>query len=179
MTMRRLATWTSALLLAACASANGPTVKVAFDPATDFSHVHTYSWIGKPEAGTPLMQQRITDGIDTRLQARGWKLAARGDVHVDAHVSSADKENLNARANQVGYDGWGGFGPPAPNSAPSRDTIEVGTLVVDMYNGSTRAEMWRGTASGTVQDDPARMNTLLQAALDKMFAGFPPGVTTK
>jgi hypothetical protein len=26
-----------------------------------------------------------------------------------------------------------------------------------------------------VQDDPARMTALLQTALDKMFAGFPPG----
>jgi hypothetical protein len=179
MTMRRFAMWTSALLLAACASVNGPTVKVAFDPATDFSHVRSYSWVGKPDGGTPLMQQRISDGIDARLQARGWKLASNGDVRVDAHVSSADKENLNARAAQVGYIGWGGFGPPAPNSAPVQDTIEVGTLVVDMYDSTTRREMWRGSASGTLHDDPARMDALLQAALDKMFAGFPPGVMKK
>jgi hypothetical protein len=187
--MRRTAAMALALLLTACGTAgNGPTgpnslnapaVKIAVDPGADFSHIRTYSWIGKPDAA-PLMQQRIVEGVDSRLQARGWKLVASGNVHVDAHVSTAEKEALGSRSSQVGYLGWGGFGPPAPNtSQQARDTVEVGTLVVDMYDGGSRRELWRGSASGTVHDDPARMNALLQAALDKMFAGFPPGVAAK
>jgi len=69
--------------------------------------------------------------------------------------------------------GWGGFGPPTTGARV--DTYEVGTLVVDMYDGSRKQAIWRGSASGTLDSDPARMTTLLQAAIDKMFAGFPPG----
>lgn len=167
------------LLLSACASVNGPTVKIDVDPAADFSRVRSYSWVARPDGGTPLMQQRIVDGIDSRLQAKGWKLAANGDIHVSAHVSASEKENLNSYYTRVGYLGWGGFGPPAPNSPAPADTFEVGTLVVDMVNAQSKRSAWRGTASGTVQEDPAKMNALLQAALDKMFAGFPPGRPSK
>ncbi len=170
--LRRTAALGFALLLSACA--NTPTVSTAFDPATDFSRVRSYSWIGKPEAATPLMQQRIVDGVDARLQAGGWKLASNGDVHVAAYVSSKEKLDPNSYYAQVGYTGWGGFGPPPPNTPAATDTIEVGTLVVDVFDGKTKRSMWRGTASGTLQSDPARMNAMLQAALDKMFATFPP-----
>lgn len=163
------------LLLAACATVSGPTVKIDVDPAADFSRVRTYSWVARPDGGTPLMQQRIVDGIDSRLQAKGWRLAPNGDIHVSAHVSASEKESINSYYTRVGYLGWGGFGPPAPNSAPPADTFEVGTLVIDMVNAQTKRSAWRGTASGTVQEDPAKMNALLQAALDKLFAAFPPG----
>jgi Domain of unknown function (DUF4136) len=174
--IRRIAVLAITLMLAACAGVSpGPSVKFAFDPGTDFSRVRTYSWIGKPEGGNPLMQQRIVEGIDSRLQAKGWRMvAANGNVHVDAHVSTRDKEDPNSRSATVGYTGWAGFGPPPPNAPAARDPLEVGTLVVDMYDGATRRPMWRGTATGTVNDDPAKMSALLQAALDKLFANFPP-----
>lgn len=175
---RRIAALGLALLLAACASPNAPRVRSAADPGADFSQVHSYSWLGKPDGASPEMQQAIVQGIDTRLQARGWRLvAANGDVHVDAHVSTTERERFNnGRTSRPGYLGWGGFGPPPPNSPPPPDeTVDVGTLVVDMFNGTTRREMWRGTASSVVNPDPARMNATLQAALDRMFSGFPPG----
>lgn len=167
-------------LLSACASVGGgPTVKTDVDPGADFSRVRSYSWVTRPDGGTPLMQQRIVDGIDARLQAKGWKLAPNGDIRVSAHVSASEKESLDNYYTRVGYMGWGGFGPPAPNSPMPVETFEVGTLVIDMINAQTKRSAWRGTASGTVQDDPAKMKALLQTALDKMFAGFPPGHAPK
>ncbi|MDM0074700.1 DUF4136 domain-containing protein [Variovorax sp. J2P1-59] len=175
--MGRFAALGFAVLLSACAST--PTVNIDFDPAANFSRFRTYSWMARPDgAGSPLMQQRIVDGIDSRLQAKGWKLVPNGDVHVAAHVSTSERQSFNTTYTSVGYLGWGGFGPPAPNSSRTTvDTFEVGTLVVDMFDGSRKQAIWRGTASGTLDSDPARMTALLQAALDKMFAGFPPGST--
>ena len=163
-----------AALLTACAST--PTVKIDFDPGVSFARYRTYSWIDRPDGGSPLMQQRIVDGIEARLQAAGWKPAPSGDVHIAAHVTSREQQTFNTTYNNIGYFGWGGFGPPAPNSSTTTvSTFEIGTLVVDMFDGKSRQPLWRGTASGTLQDDPAKMTALLQSALDKMFAGFPPG----
>lgn len=169
--MGRVVALVFAVLLSACAAT--PTVKTDFDPGVNFSRFRTYSWVTKPDGGSPLMQQRIVDGIDSRLQARGWKLVPNGEVHVAAHVTSQERQVFNTTS--VGYLGWGGFGPAAPNSMTTVDTFEVGTLVVDLFDGATKRGLWRGTASGTLQDDPARMNAMLQTALDKMFTGFPPG----
>ena len=160
-----------AVFLSACAST--PTnVKTDFDPGTDFARFRTYSWIARPEGVTsPLVQQRIVEGVDSRLQGNGWKLVPNGDVHVAARVMTSERQTANTSS--VGYIGWGGFGPPTTGARV--DTYEVGTLVVDMYDGSRKQAIWRGSASGTLDSDPARMTTLLQAAIDKMFAGFPPG----
>lgn len=161
-----------ALLLSACAAA--PSVHIDTDPGTDFSRFRTYSWIGKPDGvSSPLVQQRIVDGVDSRLQARGWKLAPHGEVHVAARVTTSERQSANSSS--VGYVGWGGFGPPVTGQRV--DTYEVGTLVVDMYDGARKQAIWRGAASGTLDSDPNRMAALLQASLDKMFAGFPPGRT--
>jgi hypothetical protein len=51
----------------------------------------------------------------------------------------------------------------------------VGTLVVDMFDTASKRAIWRSTATGVVPDDPSKLNALVQASLDKMFAGFPPG----
>jgi hypothetical protein len=172
--MRRFAALVLAVLLSACATS--PSVKIDFDPGANFTRFQTYSWIARPDGGSPLMQQRIVDGIDSRLQARGWKLVPNGDVHVAAHVTSTERQTFNTTYNNFGYS-WGGFGPATSSSRTTVDTFEVGTLVVDMFEGKGKTALWRGTASGTLQDDPARMTAMLQAALDKMFAGFPPGTT--
>jgi Domain of unknown function (DUF4136) len=172
--MGRFAALLLAVLLSACTTS--PTVKTDFDPGANFARFQTYNWIARPDGGSPLMQQRIVDGIDSRLQARGWKLVPNGDVHVAAHVTSTERQTFNTTYNNFGYS-WGGFGPATSSSQTTLETFEVGTLVVDMFDGKSKKALWRGTASGTLQDDPARMTAMLQAALDKMFAGFPPGTT--
>ncbi|MGJ7507382.1 DUF4136 domain-containing protein [Variovorax sp. GT1P44] len=159
-----------AMLLSACASTPS-NVRIDADPGTDFSRFRTYSWIAKPEGvNSPLVQQRIVDGVDSRLQAKGWKLVPGGEVHVAARVTTSERQSANASS--VGYVGWGGFGPLTTGAQV--DTYEVGTLVVDMYDGARKQAIWRGSASGTLDSDPNRMIALLQASLDKMFAGFPP-----
>jgi len=54
-------------------------------------------------------------------------------------------------------------------------TYDVGTLVVDMFDARSKQAVWRGTASATVPISPERANAAVEAGLDKLFAGFPPG----
>src|ERR1700756_2332721 len=98
--MGRFAALVFAALLSACTTT--PTVKIDFDPGANFARFHTYSWIAKPDGGSPLMQQRVVDGIDSRLQARGWKLVPNGDVHVAAHVTTTERQSFNTTYNSVG-----------------------------------------------------------------------------
>ncbi|MEJ8847807.1 DUF4136 domain-containing protein [Variovorax rhizosphaerae] len=160
--------------LAACVAA--PTVKTDFDRAANFSTYKTYTWLPRPTQGPTLTQQRIVEGIDARLQAKGWKLTDNGDVRVAAQVSTQEKESFQTYYNGVGYGlGFGGFGPPVPMAATTTvDTYEVGTLVVDMFDAKTKRAVWRGSATGTLPDNPDKLPALLQTSLDKMFAAFPP-----
>jgi hypothetical protein len=160
-----------AALLVSCAST--PTVKTDFDPAAAFSSYKTYTWLSKPTGGSPLAQQRIVDGIDAKLKAKGWTLSPNGDVRVAANVTSAEKQDYTTYYSGMGY-GWRGFGGGPGMATTSVYTYEVGSLVVDMFDTSTKRAIWRGHASGVLPDNPDKMAALLQASLDQLFADFPP-----
>ncbi|WP_152983936.1 DUF4136 domain-containing protein, partial [Stenotrophomonas panacihumi] len=93
------------LALAACASS--PTVKTDHDPSVDFSKYRTYTWGMRPQAGSPLVQQRITDGIDARLQALGWRQAPDGQVTLAAHIITQQRQTLDTFYTGTGMGGWG------------------------------------------------------------------------
>jgi len=168
----------AALLVAACASS--PTVKTDHDPAVNFAQYHTYTWGMKPQAGSPLVSQRIVDGIDARLQAIGWRQAPDAQVTLAAHVITSQRQTLDTFYTGTGMGGWGwrggwGGGMAMGSAQTTVRTYNVGTLVVDMFDTKTQQAIWRGTASATVPSTTERVNSTVDAGLTKMFAGFPPG----
>lgn len=165
-----------ALVLAACAST--PTVQTDFDPAAQFSRYRTYTWREQPEAAPPLVKQRIVAAIDRQLQAKGWTRAAEGDVAIAAHVASREKQSIDTFYDSPMWSGWGwrhGWDVGIGYARTRVTTYTVGTLVVDMFDTSTRQAVWRGTAEGTVPDTPEKVNAAVEDAIARMFRDFPPG----
>jgi hypothetical protein len=54
------------------------------------------------------------------------------------------------------------------------DNVEVGTLVIDMYDSASKHLVWRGMAHGQLSDKPEKNTEKLQKAVKKMFGKFPP-----
>ena len=172
--MRNLAI---ALLLATSAiPAANAKVTTDADPSASFNAYRTYYWAAKPDSASPLVQQRIVDGINARLQAKGWTLANQGDVALAAHVSTAQQQSLDTFYTGGGMGGWGwrGWGGVGSSTTTVR-TYATGTLVVDMFDARTKQAVWRATATGTVPSSPEKTTKALNKALDKIFANFPPG----
>jgi len=140
---RRFLALALASLLAACASP--VTVKTDFDAKASFDGLRSYSWIAEPAGDPALVPQSVIQGIDTRLQARGWKRVAEGEVHVAAHVTTRDGQTFNNFYSGIGHDlTWLGFGPVPDSVTMSVDPYRAGTLVVDMFDAkSRRAERGR------------------------------------
>jgi hypothetical protein len=166
--------------LVACAST--PTVHTDFDPGANFASFRTYSWAMKPQGGSPLITQRIVDGIDSRLAARGWRQTpSDGDVALAAHIVTSQRQTLDTFYTGSNMGGWGwrgggwGGGMGMGSATTTVRTYEVGTLVVDMFDARSKQAVWRGTASATVPSSPERANAAVEAGLDKLFAAFPPG----
>jgi hypothetical protein len=51
----------------------------------------------------------------------------------------------------------------------------VGTLVVDMFDTRSKRAVWSGMAADTIPNTPEKINADIDAAVAKMFVGFPPG----
>lgn len=170
---RRTLTLALAGLLAACASPI--TVQTDFDAKANFDAYRSYSWIPEPAGESSLMPQSVVQGIDARLQARGWKRVAEGEVHVAAHVTTRDGQTYNTFYSGIGHDlTWLGFGPVPDRVVMSTDPYRKGTLVIDMFDAKSKRAIWRGSAEGVLPDEPARIDASVKSALDRLFANFPP-----
>ncbi len=169
-------------LVPAMALAATPKVTTDSDPSANFSGYKTYYWSAKPDGGSPLMQQRVVDGVNQRLQALGWTLSQtdNADVAVAAHVATQQKQSLDTFYSGTPMGGWGwrrGWGGPGFNTGMATTdvhTYDVGTLIVDLFDNKSHQAVWRGTMSATVPSSPTKANDELEKGLDKMFAQFPP-----
>ena len=64
--------------------------------------------------------------------------------------------------------GWGGMSTTTKNSIP------VGTLVIDIYGTASQGLLWRGLAYDQLSNNPEKDTKKLDKAVDKMFEKFPP-----
>jgi hypothetical protein len=161
------------LLLLACACVVFATVKTDYSHSVDFGHYKTYSWI-KVSVQDPLWEDRITRAVDSQLSAKGWtRVPDGGDAAVAAYGSTRTEKTL-----QTWYDGfgggwfWSGFGDGLATTTVQR--TPVGTLMIDIFDSSTKKLIWRGVASDTLSGKPEKDEKKMDKAVAEMFKNFPP-----
>lgn len=177
MRMARLGLGWLAIALVGCASF-GHNVHTDYDAAANFGQYKTFMWIKEPKAMNPLVSQRVVDDVDAALEAKGLRRVDRdADLGVVAHVATREERTLSTFYDHFGG-GWRwrhGFG-----TATTRETIyEVGTLVVDLFDGRTKEAVWRGTSSKTLSDNPQKNAESLNRNIARMFRDFPPPMATR
>jgi hypothetical protein len=145
----------------------GSRVKTGYDKLTDFSQYKTYSWIAK--ATRNAWTVRIMKHVDAQLAAKGWtKVQAGGDVVVAAFGRVNDKETLQSF--YTGADGdfkWQGL----PDGTEKVDNTDVGTLLVDVFDGKSKKLIWRSSATETFSGKPNQAQ--LEESVQDMFKDFP------
>lgn len=176
--MNRFAALVLLLCSALVVSAWGQKVNVDFDKGTNFASFKTYTWTKGTPATNPLMDQRIIDGIDKQLAAKGLQkveASANPDLVVLYHAAVGTETQLNTM-NTGGY-GWGyRWGGGMGNSTTTVEKIPVGQLTVDIGDAKAKKLLWMGNASDTLSDKPEKNEKKINNALEKMFKKFPPPV---
>ena len=149
-------------------------VETDYDHSAHFSEYHTYSW-GQVHATDPLFEGRIRDAVDRDLQSKGWQqVLSGGDATLTAVAVRKDQAEYNTFYNGLGpgwgWRGWGGGGM----ATTTVEHVPIGTLVVDIYDSSSKHLVWRGMAHDQLSDKPEKNTQKLQKAVDKLFDKFPP-----
>lgn len=64
------------------------------------------------------------------------------------------------------------------NSRVTTSTIDVGNLVIGLFDPAVKTLVWRGYASKTLNlsKDPDKNYRNLEKALAKLFKNYPPGM---
>ena len=168
MNTRTIAALTTAMLIAVTAYAQKVTTDS--DPAALFATYKTYAWTKGTPSPNPLGEQRIHAAVDSHLAAKGLTLAAGDpDVIVATHVMTHAQNDIVAD----GFGPWG-FGGGFGGGVATVETYVQGTLIVDLYDATTKKMVWRGVATGTESDKPSRNTEKIDKALGKMFERYPP-----
>lgn len=170
--VRFLVTFTVFLLFTA-GTLVAQDVRYNFMPGTDFSKFRTYKWINI-EGGThpnQIADAEIKQAVDSQLAAKGLTKVDSdpADLYVGYQVALNQEKQWNAYGMGGGVR-WGGM------ATATQSTIDVGSLVLDMYNPSTKQLVWTGTATKTL--DPSsnqeKNQKHLDKAMEKLLKNYPP-----
>ncbi len=165
------------LILFCSAGAAAQDVRYNYVAGTDFSKYKTYKWVRVSDAKYP---DQITDGqikqaIDAQLSLKG--LSKTEDDNADLYVAYqlAINQETEWYAYGTGGVGWRrGMGMGTVQASSS--TINIGTLVLDLYDVAEKHQVWRGDATKTLNPskDPLKNQKKLQKAMAKLLKNYPP-----
>ena len=168
-----IATFAIAIVVMTCGYAAAQDVHTNFMPGTDFSKYHTYKWVTIEGGAHPnqITDAEIKQAIDTQLAAKGLTKtdSDKADLYVGYQIALDKEKQWNAFG--TGGVRWGGGMASATSS-----TITNGSLVLDMYDPTTKQLVWTGNATKTL--DPSgnqeKNQKNLDKAMEKLLKNYPP-----
>ena len=152
--------------------AGAQDVNYNYDQTVDFSKYKTYKWADVEGAMYPdqITDKNIRAALDAQLATKGLtKTETNPDLLIGYQVAIDKQTQIDA----WGSPGWrwgGGM------SSATTSTINVGTLVLDMYEPAKKQLVWRGTATKTLDKNasPEKRQKNLQKAMAKLMKNYPP-----
>jgi hypothetical protein len=163
-----------ALVTTAC----GYSIKTAtdYDRTVRFSNYHSFFILKGNSSGNPLMDQRAQADVETALTSKGWMEVPEGQGQAAVVVHAATKTKHTYETLYDGWGGWrwrwGGFG----DTTTFVNDYKVGTLVVDIFDATSKQAIWHGFASDALSDNARSNAEATEQAVDKMFSTFPPAL---
>jgi hypothetical protein len=186
--MTKIVGLTTAMMLVA-AAAFGQDVSYNFDQKADFTRYKTYKWVQvkEPEQLDPLVAQQVVAAFEAQLAVKGL-IKATGDTAdlAIAYQVAIDKEKQMQTWDTGAYGaGWGGryyggyYG--GGTSTTTSSTIYIGSVALDMYDGSDKNLVWRGIASKQIdmKAKPEKREKNLNKGFAKMLKNYPPPAKKK
>jgi uncharacterized protein DUF4136 len=159
-----------ALLLVTAGTLAAQDVRYNFMPEADFSKYRTYKWVNTGDAHPDqIMDAQIKQAVDSQLASKG--MTKTDDDKADLYIGYQTFVNQERQ-----WDAWGSRAFGLGTGSWTSSTINVGTLVLDMYDPGTKQLVWTGSATKTI--DPSSNHEKNMKNLDKSMAkllkNYPP-----
>jgi uncharacterized protein DUF4136 len=163
-----------AVLVCIGVAAFAQEVQFDYDRSANFNAYKTYQWVDyKPvQLGDQLLDQDIKRAVDEQLAGKGLRrVESGGDLLVGYQAAISQEKQFDS----LGWGGphlWGSWG----NTRVTSSSIDVGKLVIGLFDPGTKQLVWRGSASKTldVRKDPDKNYRNLEKAMAKLFRNYPP-----
>lgn len=175
MSRRGIATSICVLALTMAAAAMAQQVETTVDRSADFSKYKTFSIEVATSWGNPIGEKNVVEELASALTGKGWSRVTEGsDVRVLVHGATQEKRQLTTfyTGGYGGYYGWGWGGVGSSTTTESEYT--EGTLVIDMFDASTKTLIWRGVAQDELKKKQEKREKQATRAIEKLLKDFPP-----
>jgi hypothetical protein len=153
-------------------------VQFDYDRSANFSAYKTYQWVDykRVDVGDQLLDRDIKRAVDEQLAGKGLRrVESGGDLVVGYQASISQEKEFDSLGS-----GWGGgpwWGPWGGDTRVTSSTIDIGKLVIGLFDPATKQLVWRGSAAKTldIKKDPDKNYRNLDKAMAKLFKNYPPG----
>jgi hypothetical protein len=173
----RSSSWAVLALMVGLTSAASAGVSVDYTKGADFSRFRSFSWIAvqAETAADPAVEKSLRSAVVEVLESKGLTWVEQGgDLLVRARIVRREEERVDVDI--LGYEGrWAGSAVPAGSPGEYLREVGVGTLVIDLLDGHSELQVWRGIAQAVARPEPGRKSEKrIEKAVRKLFAAFPP-----
>jgi hypothetical protein len=161
-------------LLFCCAVAQAQDVHYNALPGTNFAQFKTYKWVEIPGGAHPnqIVGEEIQQAVDSQLATKGLTKTSEddADLYVGYQVAVQQEKQWNA----FGMGGAWRLGGGMAQATSS--TINIGSLVLDIYDVKSKQLVWTGTATKTIDPGKNEQKNLekLQKSIAKLLKNYPP-----
>ena len=151
-------------------------VQFEYDRSTNFTVYKTYQWVDYKEwvdykavqLSDHLIDRDIKRAVDEQLAGKGLRrVDTGGDLILGYQTATSQERQFDSLGWGPGL--WGG-------RRITTSTIDVGKLVVGLFEPANKQLVWRGSASKTlnISKDPDKNYRTLEKAMAKLFKNYPP-----
>ncbi|MCG2460268.1 DUF4136 domain-containing protein [Flavobacteriaceae bacterium F89] len=159
-----------------------------YDKSTDFSKYHTYYFEGWQKDSDKLLndldKKRILESFKAEFAARGMTPVAdksQADATILLYLVLDKKTSTTAYTDFTGGMGYGprwgfgmgGIGMGTATTTYSQNDYVQGTMVVDLYDASTKKLIWQGISKSVVQAKAQKRDKTIPKKVKKLMNKFP------
>ena len=164
------------LLIVGCATVS---IQTDHDPNADFSKYKTWDFPANVDdfavnviRNNPIVHREMLRILEETMVTKGYvKTVGKPDMFVVYQVTTDQKQSVTTYSG--GYYGWGYYGWGGGYTTTVRvDEYTQGTLIIDLVDAEEEELLWRGWATGTLEDRPEIKR--LEDVVKGMLAQFPP-----
>lgn len=176
--MRGLVWTIFGLLLVGSTGCSSLSYHSDYNREVDFSVYQSFTWIGgsyEPvETGassSALFEQRVRSAVEEELAGMGFTIRSEGEADMLIAYHASAKETIDSNPQDYGY----AYGRWAYSDVDVRSYRE-GTLIIDLIDAGTKELVWRGWATGTVQENLSseERDKRIRDAVAKIMDQYPP-----
>jgi Domain of unknown function (DUF4136) len=171
-------------VLFAITSCSAVKVVTDVDKTVDFSAYKTYSFLGWQDDSDRLLsdfdKKRVRDAFKSEFEAKGMSFVEeKGDMDITLFFVIDQKTSTTAYTDYYGggygrYNRYrGGWGYGSATTTYSESDYLEGTLVMDVFDGTSENQIWQGIATATITENPAKREKTIPAKIGALMNKFP------